>query len=188
MPPTTSRTQILCLSAVLALCAPVAITPVASAQQSTMQQGNGSNKLSPGDRKFLTMAMEGNMAETQLAKLALQKTSNADVRQFAQKMVDDHTQLQSQAEPIAEQVGVQEPTQVAPKDQALMTKLQAMNGTEFDKAYANAMVSDHKEDLKEFKKEETSGKDQSVKDLATQGEPVIAEHLQLAQALQKKVG
>ena len=48
------------------------------------------------DRVFLKAALEGGMAEVQLGQLALQKSSNADVKQFARRMVDDHTKMGDQ--------------------------------------------------------------------------------------------
>ena len=177
MPSNRTSIALVFLSAVLAFVA----------TSSLAQQAVGEKDLSSGDRKFLTDAMQGDMAEIQLAQLALQKTSNPDVKQFAQKMVDDHTKMDEQIKPIADQLGVPAPTELPAKVSTLMTKLQAVNGADFDKQYTRAMVSDHRDDDAEFKKEETSGKSQAVKDAATQGEPTIAEHLQLAEALEKKM-
>lgn len=179
MPSKRTSLYLACLSAALAISATVSV-----AQQA---QGGGQSNLSSADKKFLTSAMEGNMAEVQLGNLALQKSSNPDVKEFAQKMVDDHTKMQDQAKPVADQAGVTPPAGPSAKSQAIMAKLQAASGAQFDKEYAKDMVEDHKEDDKEFKKEETSGKDQSIKDLATQGEPIIAQHLQMAQTLDGKL-
>ena len=45
------------------------------------------------DQSFVSEAMQGNMAEVQLAQLAQQKSQSQDVKQFAQKMANDHTQM-----------------------------------------------------------------------------------------------
>jgi putative membrane protein len=187
-----TSTHVVCLSAVVALGAPFALAQgmgggnSAQGNMAGATQGNmGKGSLSAGDKTFMMKAMQGNLAEIQLGKMALEKTSNPQVKQFAQKIVDDHTNLDSQAKPVAQELGITPPTQVSTKDQMLMTKLQGLTGTQFDKEYVKAMVADHKEDDKEFKKEETSGKNQSVKDLATQGEPIIAQHLQMAENLEK---
>ena len=123
------------------------------------------------------------MAEVQLGQLAASKASADDVKQFGQKMVDDHTKLNDQMTPIAQQIGVTAPTQLSAKDQALMTKLQGMSGDQFDKAYIRAMVKDHRKDDMEFKKEASHGKDQAVKDAASQGEQVISQHLQMIEQI-----
>ncbi|GAC1427662.1 MAG: hypothetical protein NVSMB62_25590 [Acidobacteriaceae bacterium] len=156
---------------------------IAVAQQDMSQ---GSTAASAGDKKFVMKALQGGMAEVKLGQLATEKASSQEVKDFGQKMVDDHTKLGDQMKSVAAQIGVTVPSDVSAKDKALMTKLQGLSGAAFDKAYINAMVADHKEDDKEFKMEETGGKNSQVKDAATQGESLIAGHLQMAMDLQKK--
>lgn len=146
----------------------------------------GAAAASAGDKKFVMKALQGGMAEVQLGQLAVQKASRPDVKEFGQKMVDDHTKLGDQMKSVASQIGVPAPTELSAKDKALMAKLEGLSGAAFDKAYVNAMVADHKEDDKEFQMEETGGRNPQVKDAATQGESLIAGHLQMAINLQKK--
>jgi putative membrane protein len=87
---------------------------------------------------------------------------------------------------VAGQIGVTPPMAVSAKDQALMNKLKALSGEEFDRTYIRAMVKDHEMDDKEFKKEEASGKSQTVKEAATQGDQVIEQHLSMIQDIAKK--
>lgn len=186
MPGKRMGINLACLSAVVVLCVPGAF---AQSMCAGMSGGmSGKSMASVADKKFVKDAMEGDMAEIQLGQLALQKASSEDVKQFAQKIIDDHTKLDEQVKPIAMQVGVTAPTQVSAKDRALMTKLQSLSGSAFDKAYVTAIVADHAMDDKKFKAEETGGKDPKVKDAATQAEPVIAQHLQMAKDLKKKMG
>ena len=140
---------------------------------------------SPVDRMFVTKAMQGSMAEVQLGQLTLQKSNNEQVKQFAQRMIDDHTKLNDQMKPVAQQLGVTVPNQVSKNDRKTMAKLQALSGPAYDQAYINDMVKDHKQDLNDFQMEASSGQDQTVKDAATQGSKVIAQHLQMAQQLAK---
>ena len=159
-----------------------------SGMQSKMSAMGNSAMASPQDRMFLKKAAAGNMAEIKTAQLALQKSNNDQVKQFAQKMIDDHTKLADQAKPVAEQANVTLPTQPMPKEQAMYSKLEGMSGADFDKAYMKGMVKDHEEDLKDFKKEASMGQDQQVKDLASQGEPVIQSHLDMAKQVATSVG
>jgi putative membrane protein len=69
------------------------------------------------------------------------------------------------------------------KDRALEAKLKALSGDAFDKAYIQAMVQDHREDLAEFKKEANSGNDTTIKDCASQGAEVIGEHFKMAEQI-----
>jgi putative membrane protein len=154
-------------------------------QNSTMDPMSVQTGPSASDRMFVKSAMQGSMAEVQLGQLTLQKSSNDQVKQFAQKMIDDHTKLNDEMKPVAQQLGVDVPTQVSKKDRNLMNKLQALSGAAYDQAYIKDMVKDHKNDLSEFQAEASSGQDQTVKDAAAQGSKVIAQHLQMAQQLAK---
>lgn len=158
--------------------------PSAADQMGNMQQ-QASGQPSSMDRTFVKHAMEGSLAEVQLGQLALQKSSNDQVKQFAQRMVDDHTKMNEEMKPVAQQLGVAVPTEPSKKDKATMAKLQGLSGSAFDQAYIRDMVKDHKTDLKEFQSEASSGSDPNVKNAATQGSQVISQHLQLAQQLAK---
>jgi putative membrane protein len=140
---------------------------------------------SPMDRMFVTRAMQGSMAEVQLGQLTLQKSNNQQVKEFAQRMIDDHTKLNEQMKPVAQQLGVTVPDQVSKNDRKTMAKLQSLSGSAYDQAYIKDMVKDHKQDLTEFQMEASSGQDQTVKDAANQGSKVIAGHLQMAQQMAK---
>ncbi len=138
------------------------------------------------DKQFVRKALEGGMAEVQLGQLALQKSNNADVKQFAQRMVDDHTKLGDQLKPIAEQMNVKIPTGPSAKDKATMVKLQALNGDAFDQAYIKDMVKDHEKDQKDFKHESQTAANPDLKQAATQGEQVVSEHLQMIKQIAQK--
>jgi putative membrane protein len=160
------------LSAVVLLC------PVAFSQNTT--------NASASDKKFVHSALEGGNAEVKLGQLAAQKGSSEDVKQFGQKMVDDHTKMGEQLKQIAQQEGINVPDGIPAKDKALETKLNSLSGEEFDKAYIKAMVKDHRKDLSEFKKEPSSGNDTSIKDAANQGSQIISQHLQMVEQMAQK--
>jgi putative membrane protein len=137
-----------------------------------------------GDQAFVAKALEGGVAEVQLGQLAEQKSQSNDVKQFAQKMVSDHTQMgEKWFKPVAKQIGASEPKGPSKKDKKLIEKLQGLSGPEFDTEYIQAMVKDHKEDLKEFKNEAQSAQDPSVKQIAQQGAGIIQQHLQLIEQI-----
>jgi putative membrane protein len=157
-------------------------------QNPSMDQMNGTQTAgqpSPVDRMFVAKAMQGSMAEVQLGQMTLQKSNNPQVKEFAQRMIDDHTKLNEQMKPVAQQLGLTPPDQVSKGDRKTMAKLQALSGSAYDQAYIKDMVKDHKQDLNEFQMEASSGQDQTVKDAASQGSKVIAQHLQMAQQMAK---
>ena len=145
-----------------------------------MAQGG---QASAQDKQFLTDAAQGSNFEIKTAQLALQKAKSDDVKQFAQKMIDDHTKLNEAMTPIAQQAGVTPPTDISAKDQALYDKLQAKDGGQFEKAYIRAMVNDHEKDLKAFKKEANDGPFPDEKKAAQDNEDLIKGHLMMAQKL-----
>jgi putative membrane protein len=158
-------------------------TPSGMDQQTNGMQAAG--QPSAIDRMFVTKAMQGSMAEVQLGQLTLEKSSNDQVKQFAQRMIDDHTKLNDQMKPVAQQLGVTPPNQISKNDRKTIAKLQGLSGPAYDQAYIQDMVKDHKQDLNDFQMEASSGQDQTVKDAANQGSKVIAGHLQMAQQLAK---
>lgn len=139
------------------------------------------------DKSFVKKALEGSMGEVQMGKLALDKSSNDQVKQFAQHMVDDHTKMIDQMKPVAEQLGVTVPDNPPSSEMKKMDKMKALNGDAFDKAYAKDMVADHKKDDKDFKQEAQTTQNSQLKDVVTQGDQVIQQHLQMAQQLNQQV-
>jgi putative membrane protein len=137
-----------------------------------------------GDQAFVTKALEGGMAEVELGKLAADKSQSEDVKQFAQRMVNDHSQMGDKwFKPVAKEIGVSEPKGPSKKDKKLIEKLQGLSGQQFDTEYIQAMVKDHKEDLKDFQGEAQAAQDPNVKQIAEQGSKVVSQHLQMIEQI-----
>lgn len=160
------------------------MSPMDQATRNDGQDPNGAASMM--DKAFVRTALQGGMAEVQLGQLAAQKGNSDDVKQFGQKMVDDHTKLADQLKPIAEQMGIKPPTSLSSKDKATMAKLQALNGDAFDKAYIKDMVKDHTKDEKDFKQEADRTTNEQLKQCVTQGAQVISEHLQMIKQIAQK--
>src|ERR1700761_3553058 len=127
-------------------------------QQQDMNGMNGPAAAGPNagpsmDKEFVKKAIEGNMAEVQMGQLALEKSSDDQVKQFAQRMVDDHTKMLDQMKPVAEQMGVKIPGGPSKGQMKSMDKMKGLSGEAFDQAYIKEMVKDHKKDSSEFKQE-----------------------------------
>jgi putative membrane protein len=168
-------------------------------QQSPTNPSAGNTGMGPGaypgnaptgqdfaERAFVTKALEGGETEVQLGQLAQQKSESADVKQFAQKMVSDHSQMADKwFKPVAQQLGVSEPKGPSKKDKKEIAKLQGLSGQDFDREYITMMVKDHQQDLKDFKDEAQAAQDPNVKQVAQQGSSVISQHLQLIEQIAK---
>jgi putative membrane protein len=142
-------------------------------------QSASSTQASPADKHFVTAALRGGMAEVELGRMAAEKGNSDDVKQFGQKMVEDHTKLGDQMKGVAEQIGVTPPTVLTASDLALEAKLKALSGDEFDKAYIRAMVKAHETDLAAFRKEAAAGTSPAVTGAAGEGAKMVHEHLEM---------
>lgn len=140
------------------------------------------------DKHFLHEAAEGGMAEIQFGQLASQKGGSDDVKQFGQKMVTDHTQLNSDLKPFADAKGVSAPKKLSKKDQAELNKLNGLSGDAFDKEYVGMMVKDHEKDLKDFQTEANTTTDPQLKAAVQKGSEVIQQHLASIQEIAKNKG
>jgi putative membrane protein len=139
-----------------------------------------------GDQAFVAKAIGGGDAEVELAELAQQKSQSQDVKQFAQKMASDHSQMNEKwFEPEAKQLGVSTPKGPDKKDKKLIARLQTLSGQQFDNEYIQAMVKDHKQDLKDFNNEAQATQDPNVKQIAQRGATIIQEHLQMIEQIAK---
>ncbi len=143
---------------------------------------------SHSDKEFLEKSSQGNVAEVELGKLALEKSHNPQVRAFAQRMIHDHEMLGKKMTPFVAQAGLQPSTSLNTEHQHLYNKLKDLSGTEFDKQYVEAMDKDHHEDLKDFQDEVSSTQDQKLKQAVSSGEKVIAEHTHMIDEISRKMG
>jgi putative membrane protein len=145
------------------------------------------DKPSRGDSHFMERAAQGDQAEIQMGRLAAQHASSQQVKQFGQRMVQDHSKANGQLMNIASQQGVTLPDKVDRKDQKQYDHLASLNGHKFDQAYMKYMIKDHKKDASEFKHEAEHAKNREVQNFASQTEPTLQEHLRLAKQTKNKL-
>src|SRR5688572_20526378 len=139
------------------------------------------------DTEFAVAAADGGMYEVQAGQLALTKASSAKVKEFAQKMVDDHGKGNEELKALAQQKNISIPATLSEKMQKKYDDLASKSGADFDKAYCEAMVKDHKDDLDKFKKASEDAKDADVKAWAAGKVPVLEHHLSMAEEMEKTV-
>lgn len=142
--------------------------------------------LSSADRNFVEQAASGGMAEVQTAQLAQQRSASPQVKQFANRMMTDHTQANTELQQIAQQENITLPTEPNAKDASAYRKLSGLNGSAFDQAYAEDAVTDHQQDIALFRKEAQSGQDPALKSFAQKTLPILQQHLQLARSLNSR--
>lgn len=135
-------------------------------------------------QKFISSAIQGDMAEVEVGKLAQEKGQSEAVKQFGAMLMKDHGEHKTKAEKAASELGVKPPTGPSISQKATYAKLKILSGASFDKSFATAMVKDHQQDIKEYQEE--APKDDAAGKLAKETLPVLQKHLQTAQSLEKQ--
>ncbi|MET0520171.1 MAG: DUF4142 domain-containing protein [Burkholderiaceae bacterium] len=145
--------------------------------------------LDHADASFLREAAQAGHAEVEGSKLALQKSSNTQVKGFAQQIIDDHTKAGQDLAALASSKGVELPDGPSVAQTAKLKLLSMSDGAKFDARYAQTIgVDAHRDAVKLFSKASTSAKDAEVKAFAGRTLPTLQQHLQAAQELQRSTG
>jgi putative membrane protein len=135
------------------------------------------------DAKFAVEAANGGMAEVELGALAKQKATNAKVKDFGTMMVTDHSKANDELKALAKKLNITLPPAVNNEVKKMKDDLSKKSGTEFDKAYASAMVDDHKKDIKLFEDAAKDNKNEELKAFAASKLPTLKMHLSAVQKI-----
>lgn len=154
----------------------------APSSSSAMKSGAAASSLAAADKAFAEKAAIGGMAEVAMGKMAQEKGSSDAVKQFGSRMVTDHSKANDELKQVASTKGMTLPSDLDAKHKAKMDKMQKLSGAQFDKAYMDDMLADHKQDVADFKKEAGSGKDSDLKAFAAKTLPTLEDHLKMAQS------
>ncbi|MGE0117819.1 MAG: DUF4142 domain-containing protein [Dongiaceae bacterium] len=155
---------------------------LASGQEAT---GPGSVQTLPtplqqSDMEFVTNAVAAGHAEVELGKLATETARDAAVKQFGQRMVDDHTKAGDELAQIARQKNVEVSGELPPDANAAKDRLSGLSGSDFDREYMTMMVADHEKAVDLFTKYSEGGQDADFKQFAGKTLPTLREHLEEA--------
>jgi putative membrane protein len=139
------------------------------------------------DRTFVTDAASSSTMEVQIGRHAAQVASSDEIRQFGQRMVEDHTKAREELRAAAEQDGVDVPEQMTPAHRTEVARLTKVAGTAFDREYLRAAVNHYKESVASFEQQAAQGNEPALKQFAIRTLPTLREHLQMAQQLQEQL-
>jgi len=143
------------------------------------------------DSNFIKEAVKGGQTEVKLGQLAADKSQNAEIKRFGERLVKDHSAANDELTRIAQIKGVDLAKDMdragtaATKD---VDKFSNKTGADFDKAYIKHMVSDHKKDISKFEKESTQSNDPDLKAFAQKTLPTLREHLRMAEDIARSLG
>jgi putative membrane protein len=137
------------------------------------------------EKTFMQKAAQSDETEISLAKLALNRSNNPQIKQFAQTMITDHTKSTSLLKPIAAKDGVSLPENMGAANEAKYKALEKKSGEAFDKSYIDTMVSAHESLLQEVQAEAGKAQDPQLKQFIATVQPIVTHHLQMAKQLQQ---
>jgi putative membrane protein len=139
------------------------------------------------DTEFAVSAADASMMEVQLGSLALSKAASPKVKEFAQAMIDDHTKATQELTTLAQTKNISLPSALSEKCQKKYSDMMEKSGSDFDKAYSDLMVKDHKDVVDLFKKAADDAKDADVKAWASGKVSALEHHLTMAKELEDAV-
>src|SRR3954471_1526575 len=143
------------------------------------------NKMDNDDASAMKQVAQANLNEIAAGKTAQSKAQSPDVKNFAQKMVDEHSKMLEEMRSLAKKKDVTLPQDANMKDMAQMKLMERKSGAEFDKDYMEHMVKDHEKTLQDVQNIAAKAKDDEFKAALQKATPKIKEHLELAQRVSK---
>jgi len=155
---------------------------------------SGAAQATPSDPQIVGIVVAANQIDIDCAKLALSKTHNQQVKEFAQQMVTDHSALQKSVGQLGAKLHVtpaDSDTSAALKKQAAETNahLKTLQGSAFDKAYIDNEVGYHQAVIKEVSTVLIpNAQNAELKSALTGAAPLFLGHLEHAQHLQSSMG
>lgn len=148
--------------------------------------GTSAQQSRSGEQAKSQFAMDAahiHMAEIEMGKLAQQKGQSQQVKDFGERLEDDHSKSLDQLKDLADDKNIMLPTAMDAKHKATHDKLSKLSGAEFDRTFAQDMVNGHKEALQKAQAAAKSESDAEIKAYATKMVDSVQAHLKVAQSL-----
>lgn len=139
------------------------------------------------DITFMTTAASSNQMVNQMSNMALQKATDPKVKEFAQMIIDHHTEASRELKAIAMQAGTTLTDAMVPKHQEALSELRNYTGTGFDEKYMDAMEDAHKDAIDMFESKSMNATNASLKGFAARMLPTLKEHYQMATDIEDTV-
>lgn len=163
-------------------------------QQKSQQKSQAGGALSSDDRQFVTEAAHAGAAEVVHSQLADQRASSDDVKQFARRLVEDHTKANQELTKLATDKGAAMPpggadqSQLHGKHREFNEKLSKLSGADFDREFMRHQLKMHQDAVSLFERQANKGKDADLKAFAERMLPTLRDHQQAAKDVASKVG
>ena len=136
------------------------------------------------DTRFATEACQTGVTEVEISKLAAQNTTNPRVRALAKELEQDHARAERQLGKLFARKGIPPEKELAPHYQSSLERLAGLRGAEFDRAFKQQIIQDHKKAIEIFERQVNQGSDPELKAFAKDRLPYLREHLAMAERLE----
>ena len=142
---------------------------------------------SVSDPEFLNRAIMGGNGTIALAKLAIERAQSPKVKQAAQEMLSDHTEMQGELKQVAQTVGLKYENGPSPESRKAAQQLSGLSGSAFDKAFVADLIRMHQTEVTLYQAEAENAKVEPVMHVAGQQLPKLEAHLHALEALQRSL-
>ena len=154
-------------------------------QDSSMKMNAG--PVSAMDKQFMMEAAAGGNTEMAASRVALDRSSNDRVKNYANMMIADHAKAGDELKSIASAKSVTLPDSVMAKQHSELDMLRKTSAGGFDKAYIKMMDKDHKETISKFEMAAQKCDDSNVKTFASKTLPTLKMHEDSVMAIMKSM-
>src|SRR5215213_5438321 len=159
------------------------VLTLGAGHMTTLQaQGQGT------DQQLVSQVGATNLLEVRLSQAAEQKGANASVKQFAQRMIVDHTEMQKQWMAVAKKDNIKFQTDLNPQQVQQLQQLTKLSRADMDRAYMSMMVQSHRDNVNTFTRERSAAHSPDVRQLIESSLPGLQQHLSQAQQISSQVG
>jgi putative membrane protein len=140
------------------------------------------------DSGYIRQAIRGNYLEVGLGRMAESRAESSEVKDFAERMVEDHNSMNREWADVARNHRMTAGIDFGPDGQQTIDRLEDLRGTAFDQAYMTEMIRMHEQDLAAFQRMSSTASSSDVRELANNGVSTIQQHLTLARQVGSRVG
>jgi putative membrane protein len=140
------------------------------------------------DSEFIREVAADHLLEIRLGTIAQNKATNPAVKQFGERMVNDHNSMLQQWRALVSKSGFPFQPGLRDEQEEEVERLEKVSGTEFDRAYMTSMIQDHQNAVAKFQGKGQSANSAQVRELVNTGLPVLQQHLTLATQVGSQVG
>ena len=162
--------------------------PSPDATGSNAPNGTGAPQNFPSridDRQFARDAAIAGLSNVELGKLAEEKASSDNLRQFGRQLVDDQTKTNDRLKQVAKEQSISIPDALDSKHQSQIDKIAKLSGPEFDKAFLKQQLKEQESQVRDFSDEAQRGTDPDVKTFASGALPNLQQQLETAKNLNR---